>query len=115
MEFLRLVASGNVREAYRNHVGPDFRHHDSFFPGDAQSLMEAMEEDAEKNPNKVLDIQRALQDGDLVAVHSHVRQEPSDLGGAVVHIFRFQEKLIAELWDVGQAVPEKSPNEHGMF
>ena len=29
------------------------------------------------------------EDGDFVAVHSHVRQRPGDLGAAVVHIFRF--------------------------
>jgi hypothetical protein len=32
-----------------------------------------------------------------------------------VHIFRFQNDLIAELWDIGQAVPENSPNQFGMF
>jgi predicted SnoaL-like aldol condensation-catalyzing enzyme len=115
MDFLRLVASGTVREAYRRYVGPEFRHHNAFFRSDAESLMAAMEENAAKNPNKVLEIQRALQDGDLVAVHSHVRQNPDDHGAAVVHIFRFQGDRIAELWDVGQAVPESSPNELGMF
>lgn len=115
MEFLRLAASGKVREAYNKYVGTGFRHHNAFFRGDAKSLMVAMEENAAKNPNKVLEIQRALQDGDLVAVHSRVKQKSSDLGGAVVHIFRFQGNLIVELWDVGQAVPEDSPNEYGMF
>jgi len=115
MEFLRLAASGKVREAYHKYVGPVFRHHNPYFRGDAESLMAAMEENAVKNPNKNLKMQRALQDGDLVAVHSRVRQKPDDLGGAVVHIFRFEGNLIAELWDVGQALPENSPNEYGMF
>lgn len=115
MDFLRLVASGEVGEAYRKYVGPEFRHHNAFFRSDAESLRAAMEENAAKTPNKVLEIQRALQDGDLVAVHSHVRQQPDDRGAAVVHIFRFQGDRIAELWDVGQAVPESSPNELGMF
>jgi predicted SnoaL-like aldol condensation-catalyzing enzyme len=115
MDFLRLVASGNVPEAYRKYVHPEFRHHNAFFRSDAESLMAAMEENAAKNPHKVLEIQRALQDGDLVAVHSHVRQNPDDRGAAVIHIFRFKGDRIAELWDVGQAVPESSPNELGMF
>ncbi len=115
MDFLRLAASGKVREAYRKYVGPNFRHHNPYFRGDAESLMTAMEENAAKNPDKVLDIQRALQDGDLVAVHSRVRKKPGDLGMALVHIFRFQGDLIVELWDIGQAVPENSPNQYGMF
>lgn len=89
VDFLRLVASGQVREAYRRHVAPEFRHHNPFFRGDAESLMAAMEENAVKNPAKVLEIQRAVQEGDLVAVHSRVRQRPDDAGGAVVHLFRF--------------------------
>ena len=44
-----------------------------------------------------------------------MRQKPGDLGAAVVHIFKFEGNLIVELWDMGQAVPEDSPNENGMF
>ena len=113
--FLHLVAAGKVREAYGKFVGPGFRHHNPYFHGDAESLMIAMEENAVQNPNKIIEIQHALQDGYLVAVHSRVRQNPDDLGRAVVHIFRFAGDRIAELWDIGQAHPEKSPNEHGMF
>jgi predicted SnoaL-like aldol condensation-catalyzing enzyme len=115
IEFLKMVASGRVREAYDRHVGAGFRHHNPYFPGDASSLMAAMEENAAKNPNKVLDVKLALEDDDRVAVFSHVRQTPSDRGGAVVHIFRFESGRIAELWDVGQAVPETSLNANGMF
>lgn len=110
-----MAASGNIREAYRRHVGADFRHHNPNFRGDAASLMAAMEENAAKNPDKRLEIKRALEEGDLVAIFSRVRQKPADTGGAVVHIFRFQGDRIVELWDVGQPVPEKSPNENGMF
>lgn len=115
MSFLRLVASGKVREAYRSHIGPGFRHHNPFFRGDADSLMLAMEENAEKNPQKILEVKRALEEGDFVMVHSHVKQNPGDSGVAVVHIFRFQDGRIVEFWDLGQAIPENSPNENGMF
>src|SRR5215472_4866834 len=80
MAFLRLAASGYAREAFQKHVAPGLRHHDPFFRGDAESLMIAMEENAARNPNKVLEIQRALEDGDLVAVHSRVRHKLGDLG-----------------------------------
>jgi predicted SnoaL-like aldol condensation-catalyzing enzyme len=32
-----------------------------------------------------------------------------------VHIFRFEQGRIVELWDLGQEVPESSPNQYGMF
>src|SRR5262245_31283397 len=115
IEFLGLAASGKVREAYDKHVGAGFRHHNPHFRDDAASLMEAMQQNAAQNPNKRLEIQSAVQDDDRVAVFSRVRQNPEDWGGAVVHIFRFEKDRIVELWDVGQAVPEQSVNENGMF
>jgi predicted SnoaL-like aldol condensation-catalyzing enzyme len=115
ISFLRLVAAGKVRDAYDRHVGESFRHHNAYFRGDRESLLKAMEANAAKHPNKVLDVKLALQDGRYVAVHSHVRQHAQDRGSAVVHIFRFENDRIVELWDVGQAIPEASPNEHGMF
>ena len=60
-------------------------------------------------------MKRTLEDGNFVAVHSHIRQHAQDRGGAAVHIFRFENDRIAELWDVGQAIPQDSPNEHGVF
>lgn len=115
VSFLQLVASGSVREAYQRYTGPNFRHHNPFFRGDAHSLMRAMEENAAKNPDKILEVKRAIEEGDIVAVHSHVKQNQGDLGGAVVHIFRFHNDQIVEFWDVGQAIPDNSPNENGMF
>jgi predicted SnoaL-like aldol condensation-catalyzing enzyme len=115
IEFLTLAASGKVSEAYERHVGLGFRHHNPYFRGDAAALKEAMQANVAKNPGKVLEVQRALQDGDEVAVFSRVRQHPGDLGAAVVHIFRFENDRIVELWDVGQAVPDNCVNENGMF
>jgi predicted SnoaL-like aldol condensation-catalyzing enzyme len=116
VEFLRLAATINVREAFRKYAGQSFRHHNPFFKGDAESLIVAMRSNAAKNPEKVLEIQRVIAEDDLVAVHSHVRMNTTDRGAAVVHIFRFDgNHRIAELWDIGQPVPENSPNENGMF
>lgn len=115
VSFLQMVASGEVREAYHRYIGPDFRHHNPFFRGDADSLMLAMEENATKNPHKVFEVKRVIGEGDMVAVHSHVKQKQDDLGGAVVHFFRFHNDLIVEFWDVGQQIPENSPNENGVF
>jgi predicted SnoaL-like aldol condensation-catalyzing enzyme len=115
VEFLTLIAAGKVDEAYDRHVGQGFRHHNPYFRGDAASLMDAMQANAVSNPNKALDVQLALQDGEQVAVFSRIRQRPGDRGAAVVHIFRFEGSRIVELWDIGQAVPENAVNENGMF
>jgi predicted SnoaL-like aldol condensation-catalyzing enzyme len=115
VDFLQLVASGSVQQAYVKYVDKDFRHHNPFFSGDADSLRVAMEENAKQNPEKTLTLQHVVEDGHLVVVHSWVKLKSDDIGVALVHIFRFQNELIAELWDIVQAVPENSPNEYGMF
>lgn len=115
ISFLKLASSGQVREAYLQFVGEKFRHHNPFFEGSAEALMVGMEENARKNPDKTLEIKHTIAEGGLVAVHSHVRQKPSDLGAAVVHIFRFENDRIVELWDLGQPVPETSQNQYGIF
>lgn len=115
VSFLRMVVSGKVREAFRAYVGPGLRHHNPYFKGDAESLMAAMEENNVQSPNKVLEVQRTLEDGELVAVHSRIRQSPDDLGGAVVHLFRFEGDRVVELWDVFQQAVKDSPNANGAF
>jgi predicted SnoaL-like aldol condensation-catalyzing enzyme len=77
--------------------------------------MIAMEEIAAKNPNKVLEIQRALEDGDLVAIHSRVKQKPGDLGAAVVHIFKFRGNRVVELWVWASPCRRSPPTKTGCF
>ena len=115
ISFLRLASSGNVREAYETYVHPDFRHHNPYFPGDRASLLAAMEENAATFPQKEFEALRALEDGDLVAVHGRVRLTPSSAWIALIHIFRFQDNQIIEEWEAGQEVPKDSPNQNGAF
>lgn len=114
-DFLKLAANGHSHEAFRLHVGKKFKHHNAYFKGDADTLMLAMEESTRKNPNKTFTIHHILEDDDLVAVHSHLKQTPLDIGFVVVHILRFKSDKIVELWDLGQPIPVEAINENGMF
>jgi predicted SnoaL-like aldol condensation-catalyzing enzyme len=114
IEFLQKAAAGKLDPAY-SHVAPNFKHHNPYFPGDAKSLKAGMAEAAAKFPNTTLEVQHVFEDGDLVAVHSRVSHGPDQPEIAVVHMFRFEDDQIAELWDVGMEAPKESPNENGMF
>lgn len=59
------------------------------------------------------DIRRIVADGALVAVHNRIGMPQGDF--AAVDIFRIQDGLVAEHWDVVQPVPEQPANPHGMF
>jgi predicted SnoaL-like aldol condensation-catalyzing enzyme len=113
--FLQMAAIGAASKAFDLYAAPNFRHHNPYFRGDAQSLARAMEENAAQNPDKTFHVERVIEEGELVAVHSRVRLKPGGSDNAVVHIFRFENDRVAELWDIGMGAPEGSPNENGMF
>lgn len=115
VNFLQLIVAGKIDEAYDTYTSPELRHHNPYFPGDAESLKQAMKENDDTSPNKTLEVKQTIEEGNMVMTFSLIKQNPEDLGGAAVHIFRFQEGKIVEMWDVGQQVPEDSPNENGMF
>ncbi len=54
-------------------------------------------------------------DKDHVIVHYHVRRWPDDNGFAVMDIFRIENGLIAEHWDVTMDVPTGGPNPNSAF
>jgi predicted SnoaL-like aldol condensation-catalyzing enzyme len=113
--FLKLAASGKVSEAFEKYTSAGFRHHNPYFRGDAKSLKAGMMEAHHKFPNTTLEVQHVFEEGDLIAVHSRVRHSADTPEIAVVHIFRFEDRRIAEMWDVGTEAPKESPNENGMF
>lgn len=114
-DFLLLCAKGGSRIAFTNYTDPKFKHHNAHFKGDAETLMLAMEEAARDFPNTVLDIKHILEDGNMVAVHSCVQHRADSPQMAVMHILRFENNKIVELWDFGQQVPTEMVNENGMF
>jgi len=115
VSFLHLASSGKVREAYEKYIHPDFFHHNPYFKGDRESLLKGMEESADQFPHKMFVAIRALEDGNLVAVHGKVQLQPGMPWIALIHIFRFEGDLIIEEWEAAQEVPNESPNENGVF
>jgi len=115
ISFLRLASSGNIREAYETYIHPRFIHHNPYFKGDRESLLAGMEESAIRFPNKIFDVIRVLEDGELVAVHGKVKLEKNMPEISLMHIFRFDHNLIIEEWEASQETPKESPNKNGIF
>lgn len=61
------------------------------------------------------EIVRVIAEDDLVVLHIRNYHWPAPNGGAVVDIFRVEQGLIVEHWDVIQAIPTESANSNGMF
>ena len=113
--FLHLVSTGRVGEAFDSYTAPGFRHHNVYFPGDAASLAAAMEDNARGNPEKRYEAVQTIEEGDRVVVFGRVQHKPGAPEYALVHIFRFEDDRIVELWDIGQEVPKDSPNRNGAW
>ena len=114
VEFLKLASAGQVDEAYRL-TAPGGKHHNQYLEAGWDALKVGMKAASKRTPDQQLDVKHVVESGDLVAVHSHVLPHPGGAGIAVVHLFRFENGKIAELWDVGQAVEPGSPNSDGTF
>lgn len=115
-QFLKMAASGNVQAAYDSYVSHQFKHHNQYFKGDRNSLLEAMQASHKQSPNKSFTIKHTYEDKDTVIVHSLVeRANGNDFHIAVAHILKFKDNKIIELWDLGQQIINNSPNENGLF
>ena len=116
VSFLQMAGMGEVKTAYERFISPKFIHHNQYFEGDRQSLMEAMLEAHKKVSNKSVEVKKSFEDGNFVITHSLVtRKKPEEPAVAVVHIFRFENEKIVELWDLGQPIMKDSPNKNGPF
>lgn len=109
LTFLQMVTAGNIAEAFQKYVSQNFRHHNPFFQSDAHSLQEGMEANHQQFPDKVYEAKHLVEEGELVAVHGSVKLSP-EIEIAVLHLFRFENDKIIELWDVGQQIPKEAVN-----
>ena len=115
IHFLTLTAAGKVDEAFETYVTANFIHHNQYFKGDRTSLMEAMKTNAIEMPNKQFEVKMLMKEEDKVMTYSHIQLKQDEVGIAVVHIIRFENEKIAEMWDLGQVIAKDSPNENGLF
>jgi predicted SnoaL-like aldol condensation-catalyzing enzyme len=96
-------------------IAPGYIQHNQMAAPGRDGLKRFLDMIREQTPEAVHAIKRAFVDGDHVTVHYHVRRWPNDPGWAVIDIFRLEDGLIAEHWDVMQDVTAGGPNPIGPF
>lgn len=104
-----------VRAAFEQWVHPDYIQHKPTLPNGRDVVVDFLERLIERNPERTFTVKRIIASDDLVAVHYHSQSAPDDAGFAVVDMFRVQDCLMVEHWDVVQPVPEQSANNNTMF
>jgi predicted SnoaL-like aldol condensation-catalyzing enzyme len=97
------------------YLSPQYIQHSSLAEPTLDALKRFLVKVRKDSPNARQTIHRAFVDGDHVMVHVHVERWPGDAGLAVVDLFRCENGLIAEHWDVIQEVPANPINPTSMF
>lgn len=92
-------------EAARLYIGDRYIQHNPGVPNGAAAFYGYFEGFFRDNPQSRATIHRVIADGDLVALHVHSQETPSDPGRAIVDIFRLENGKIVEHFDVIQSVP----------
>jgi predicted SnoaL-like aldol condensation-catalyzing enzyme len=96
-------------------IAPGYIQHNPTVEDGREPLKAFLDFIKDASPDAVHDVKRMFADADHVIVHYHVRRWPGDAGFAVMDIFRIENGLIAEHWDVSQDVVTDGPNVNGMF
>ncbi|MBK4217636.1 nuclear transport factor 2 family protein [Paracoccus caeni] len=96
-------------------VAEDYIQHNPQVPDGKAPLVDYFTGYFAENPESKAEIVRSATDGDLVYLHVHSTNGAEDRGTAVVDIFRVEDGMIVEHWDVLQEVPEESANDNTMF
>jgi predicted SnoaL-like aldol condensation-catalyzing enzyme len=118
LEFFEvLLIKKDPATAARRFIGPAgyIQHNPTVPTGPADGFVASMSALFDRYPKWSTVIKRVIAEGDLVAVHHHVRQHPDDTGFAVVDIFRVDDGKLIEHWDVIQPVPTRAANDNTMF
>jgi predicted SnoaL-like aldol condensation-catalyzing enzyme len=98
-----------------DYISPDYIQHSSLAEPGVEALKDWLNARRLDSPDSVQKIHRSFVDGDFVIVHVHVSRWPGDPGFAVVDMFRMEDGVIKEHWDVLQEVPTDPVNLNSMF
>ncbi|MFD5214267.1 nuclear transport factor 2 family protein [Microbacterium sp. NPDC058345] len=114
-EFCRLFyTEKRVADAFALLVSDDYRQHNPNVSDGPAAAIEMLTPKFDGSPEARFEIQRTIVDGDLAMVHVKASR-PGAPDAAVADIYRFEDGVIVEHWDVLQPVPAASVHDHPMF
>jgi predicted SnoaL-like aldol condensation-catalyzing enzyme len=103
-------------QAAEQYLATTYRQHNPLAADGAQPFIGFVRWLTGANPALRVERKRAIAEGDLVVLHTHMIPSPGARGTAVIDIFRLNsDGKIVEHWDVLQEVPETAQNSNTMF
>ena len=114
-EFYDLIINQKDYEKAKAYMGPRYRQHNPLVKDRPEGLREFIEYLKTNAPDARSEIVRSFAEGDYVILHVHSICQPGTRGRAIIEIFRLENGLVDEHWDVIQEIPAESANPNGMF
>tara|TARA_Y100000031_G_C7910240_1_gene243473 strand:+ start:121 stop:495 length:375 start_codon:yes stop_codon:yes gene_type:complete len=115
INFYKMAYEGNPRKAVELYVGDDYKQHNPDVGDGKQAFIDYFERMQTEYPEKKIVFVRAIEEGDLVALHTHQTWPEGD-EYVTMDFFRFDDdEKIVEHWDAIQLIPKKSLNGNTMY
>jgi predicted SnoaL-like aldol condensation-catalyzing enzyme len=105
----------DVKTAFETYVHKDYVQHNPMAKDGRDEAIAVLGSIFASLPDHRVEIKQVFGEGDRVLVHYIYFSDKKDRGTVVADIFRVENCLIVEHWDVIQPFPETSANPHPMF
>ncbi|HWG25699.1 nuclear transport factor 2 family protein [Actinospica sp.] len=115
LDYVTTLMQDHDLSAIDRYVAPSVYQHDPAIANGSAALTAYYSSLFAQNPWFGVQIAQVVAEGDLVAVHAHVKDAPSNLGQAAVYLFRVEGGRIVEQWGSAENVPATSANDNTMF
>lgn len=107
-DFVRILyEQRQPRAAFEKYVWEGYVQHNPVIADGRENALKWLEPVFSK-PDAEIQVRRVLVDGDFATVQIIGRMSAKDPGSAVMNIFRLENGMIVEHWDVTQAMPAET-------
>jgi predicted SnoaL-like aldol condensation-catalyzing enzyme len=113
--FHAVFTEKKPQEAFDKYSVPEYIQHNPLAEDGAVPTIAFLNEWIAKNPQSSVEVKKVIAEGNLVAIHHHLRQSPDVPGLACTEWYRIENGKVVEHWDTAQPMPTQSKNPHPMF